>query len=335
MSPNLRSSILVNEPWQQALAHAITSPSELLKILDLDSALLLAAEQAARSFGLKVTRSFVDRMERGNPADPLLRQVLPLAQEMMPKSGYSRDPVGDLNAQIASGVLQKYRGRALLITTAVCAIHCRYCFRRSFPYQEHQLHHSQQAVALAAITADPTIHEVILSGGDPLLLNNSRLNQIIEAVAAIGHVKRLRIHSRIPLLLPERIDAGLVDALTSSRLQIVMVIHANHANEIDASVERAMAQLSAAAISLFNQSVLLRGVNDSVTALAALSEALFDVAVTPYYLFLLDKAVGTAHFDLPREEAIALFDALRQQLPGYMVPRLALEEAGAPYKTLL
>ena len=321
--------------WQTALAQVVTQPGELLRLVGLGEEWRAAAEAAAQTFPLRVPRGFVARMRRGDPADPLLRQVLPLAAELQPATGFGPDPVGDHAAQQAPGVLHKYTGRVLLTATGACAVHCRYCFRRHFPYEQANASADGWRAALEAIAADPSITEVILSGGDPLTLSDRRLTEFVQQAASIAHVTRLRVHSRLPVVLPERITAALCELLTSTRLRTVMVVHANHAQEIDASVQTACERLTAYGIPLLNQSVLLRGVNDSVEALADLSAALFAGGVLPYYLHQLDRVQGAAHFEVPDAVARQLHAALHARLPGYLVPRLVREIPGAAGKTAL
>ena len=320
-------------PWQQALANAITDPAELCSVLGLDPELTGPAHAAARDFPLRVPRGYVARMRYGDPRDPLLLQVLPGAAELVQTADFAADPVGDLDSSAAPGLLHKYQGRVLVVATGACAVHCRYCFRRHFPYAEQSaLRHGWQPV-IAKLRADPQIQEVILSGGDPWSLSDRRLAQLTDALQAVPHVRRLRVHTRHPVVLPERVDAGLLAWLARIPLQKVVVIHANHANEIDAQVRRACADLAAAGATVLNQSVLLAGVNDSVAALADLSESLFAAGVLPYYLHLLDKVQGAAHFDVQASRALALHQELAACLPGYLVPRLVREVAGAPAKT--
>lgn len=321
--------------WQAELARAVTDPQELLALLDLDEAWLGPAQAAARLFPLRVPRGFVAHMRRGDPHDPLLRQVLPLAGELEVVEGYGADPVGDCAALRAPGVLHKYPGRVLLTATGACAVHCRYCFRRHFPYSEANAAADHWQGALRYIADDASLREVILSGGDPLTLSDRRLAEFVQALAQIPHVERLRLHSRLPIVLPERVTPELQAWLSSSRLRTVVVVHANHAREIDLAVAAACARLADSGAMLLNQSVLLRGVNDQVDALAALSERLFEAGVLPYYLHQLDRAQGTAHFEVPDGAALALHAALAARLPGYLVPRLVREVAGAAGKTLL
>jgi L-lysine 2,3-aminomutase len=324
--------------WQRALQDAITDPRELIAVLDLGPEWLDGALAAAERFPLQVPRGFVARMRRGDPHDPLLRQVLPLDAELRDTPGYSADPVGDLAARTASGVLHKYQGRALLITTGACAVMCRYCFRREFPYDSENAGRGNFAEAVARLRGDPSITEVLLSGGDPLTLNDRRLGGLFRELESIPHLRRIRLHTRLPVVLPERIDAGFLECWSSlQRLQKVVVIHANHAAELRAApaVAAALRDLRATQTTLLNQSVLLRGVNDSVDALVELSEELFAHDVLPYYLHMLDPVRGAAHFDVPDDAARRLMAGLAARLPGYLVPKLVREVAGADSKTML
>ena len=331
----LRTSVLRQaSPWQIELARAITDPVELLQALELSPEALPVASLTNRAFPLRVPRGYVTRMRKGDPADPLLRQVFPLAQEDLPAPGFSDDPVGDLAAMVTPGLLHKYHGRVLLVATGACAIHCRYCFRRHFPYLDaNPLDQWHQA--LEYISADDSITEVILSGGDPLVLSDRRLQELSERLEKIPHVQRLRIHTRLPIVLPERVNNELLGWFRRMRLKPIVVVHANHANEISEEVREACRNLAQAGVTLLNQSVLLRGVNDRSEALAALSEALFQARVLPYYLHLLDKVQGAAHFEVDEAKAQSLLQDLNARLPGYLVPRLVKEEAGMPGKTLV
>ncbi len=321
--------------WKAELAASFTRIEALLNYLGLPHDGLEHRRQAADGFSFRVTQAFAGRMRKGDPDDPLLLQVLPKGEELEEQSGFLADPVGDLQSIAAPGLLHKYHGRALLITTGACAINCRYCFRRQFPYADGHLSRSREAEALAYIAADAGIGEVILSGGDPLVLDDVRLGALIGAIAAIPHVSRLRIHTRLPVVLPSRVTPQLAQLLSSTRLATVLVIHANHAREFDADVGAGLRRLRQAGMILLNQSVLLKGVNDDTETLAELSETLFDHGVLPYYLHLLDKAKGTGHFDVSEEHALVLHEALRRRLPGYLVPRLVREIPGEPYKTLI
>jgi EF-P beta-lysylation protein EpmB len=322
--------------WQRALGDAVGSLGELLDLLGLPvEALpggLAGAREAARDFPLRVPRGFVARMRAGDPADPLLLQVLPTAAELAPLPGWGADPLGELAMTPATGVLHKYRGRALLVTTGACAVHCRYCFRRHFPYGDHAAKAEGWREALDYLAGDPSVEEVILSGGDPLSVSDAALARLAEGLAAIPHLQRLRLHTRLPVVLPERVDDRLVAWLGGGRLAPVVVLHANHAQELDGAVAEAVARLRGAGAMVLNQSVLLAGVNDSVAALADLSRALFACGVTPYYLHALDRVAGAAHFDVPLGRARELVRALRAELAGYLVPRLVREEPGAPSK---
>ncbi len=319
--------------WQASLAQAITDPAELLNILGLDPALLPAAQVAAKLFPLRVPRGFVARMEHGNPDDPLLRQVLPLGAETLQTPGFVTDPVGDMASRIAPGVLHKYRGRALLISTGACGVHCRYCFRRHFPYGEDTASSQHWQSALAAIQQDTSIRELILSGGDPLSLNERRLRELSQGLLHIPHLKRLRIHTRQPVVLPERVDTELLHWLDSINLQKVMVLHINHPREISDEVIQACQALARHGVTLLNQSVLLKGVNNSATVLTELSETLFATGIQPYYLHLLDPVQGAGHFDVPVHEAQTIMNTLQAELPGFLVPKLVRELPGHASKT--
>ncbi len=317
--------------WRRGFREAFREPIALLQALDLE-ALAARLPPEAAGFPLRVPRGFAARMRRGDPDDPLLRQVLPLDDELRPQPGFSDDAVGDLDRLAAPGVLHKYAGRALLVATGSCAVHCRYCFRRHFPYAEETAAAGGWREAVAAIAADPSIGEVILSGGDPLSLATAKLVELTDQLRAIPHVRRLRLHTRLPVVLPERVDDALLDWLSDLPWPRVVVIHANHAREFDASVDAALAALASRGAHLLNQAVLLRGVNDSVDALAALSERLFAAGALPYYLHQLDRVRGAAHFEVPDRRARALLRALRARLPGYLVPKLVRELAGDPAK---
>ena len=314
------------------MAQAVTDPAELLTLLGLDPELLPAALRAADDFVLRVPRGFVARMRRGDPHDPLLRQVLPLAAECEAAPGFGDDPVGDRAAMTVPGVLHKYAGRALLTTTGACAVHCRYCFRRHFSYADANPAADQWRQALEYLRADGSIHEAILSGGDPLTLSDRRLREFVTQLAGIPHIERLRIHTRLPIVLPGRVTAELLDWLMGTRLKPIVVVHANHAQEIDGEVRAALTRLRDSGITLFNQSVLLRGVNDSTETLAELSLALFDAGVLPYYLHALDRVRGAAHFEVDEAATCVIMAELNARLPGYLVPRLVREVAGAPAK---
>ncbi len=321
--------------WQALWRDAIRDPRELLELLNLPGLAARLSAPAQAQFPMRVPRGFAARMVPGDPNDPLLRQVLPLDEEDRVVPGFGLDAVGDLDASSGTGILHKYQGRALLVATGSCAIHCRYCFRRHFPYGEQTAAAGQWRESLDYLAADTSVQEVLLSGGDPLSLATGKLAEFTDALAGLAHVKRLRLHTRLPVVLPERVDAELLRWLAGLPQQVVVVVHANHGNEIDASVVSALRALRQAGATVLNQAVLLRGVNDSVAALAALSERLFEAGVLPYYLHQLDRVAGSAHFEVSDAQALALHQALAAQLPGYLVPRLVREVAGAPAKLAL
>ncbi len=318
--------------WQTALMNAVTDPKELFNLLDLDLQLLDAANLAAKHFPLKVPRSFINRMQKNNFNDPLLRQVLPLSAELVTKPGYVADPLGEARVNPIPGLLHKYHGRVLLTLTGTCGINCRYCFRREFPYEKNNPGTAGWNEALHYIAEDPSITEVILSGGDPLVTSDVMLKTLTEKLAAIPHLRRLRIHSRMPIVLPERITPEFIEILSQSRLKSVLVVHCNHPQEINTEVIEAMKELAKSGIILLNQSVLLKDVNDDAEILIALSETLFQAGILPYYLHVLDKVQGAAHFDLKLSLARQLHQTMVQRLPGYLVPKLVCEQPGAPAK---
>ena len=318
--------------WKRLWRESVRDPRELLALLGLEGRVPALSDAAAAQFPLRVPRGFVARMRHGDPADPLLRQVLPLDDEMRPVPGFVLDAVGDAAAKAGRGVIHKYRGRALLVATGSCAVHCRYCFRRHFPYEDETAAAGQWHEAVSAIAADPGIDEVILSGGDPLSLATPKLAELTDRLRAVPHVRRLRIHTRLPVVLPERVDDALVAWLDALPWPVTVVLHANHAREFDAAVDAAVARLRDTGATVLNQAVLLRGVNDSLAALADLSERGFAAGVLPYYLHQLDRVQGAAHFEVDDARALALLDALRAHLPGYLVPRLVREVAGDPGK---
>ncbi|WP_192034798.1 EF-P beta-lysylation protein EpmB [Halomonas sp. YLGW01] len=321
--------------WQRQLAEVIRDPAELCRRLGLDDDALPGARDGHALFEVRVPEAYLSRIRPGDPGDPLLRQVLPLGAEADTVNGFVADPLEEADHTPRRGLIHKYAGRVLLIASPACAINCRYCFRRHFPYQENSPSRAQWQETLDYLHGDPSIHEVILSGGDPLAASDRQLAWLVARLEEIPHLKRLRIHTRLPVVIPARIDEALLGWLGGTRLQKVVVLHANHAQEIDDAVVAACARLKAAGVTLLNQSVLLRGVNDSVEALAALSERLFEAEVLPYYLHVLDPVSGAAHFDVPDEEARALVTALRDHLPGFLMPRLVREVPGEASKTPL
>ncbi len=317
--------------WRRQMRDAFRTPQDLLRFLDL--AAMDPPAAPASAFPMLVPRAFARRMQSGNPHDPLLRQVLPDPDEGHSRPGYSSDPVGDLDSRRAPGILHKYAGRVLLVTTGACAVHCRYCFRQQFPYAgERALGHGWDK-ALEYLEERTDVEEIILSGGDPLMLPTRRLAALTERLSGLSSLKRLRLHTRLPIVLPDRVTKGLLEWIEKLPWTVVIVVHANHAREFDADVDAAVARLGAAGAHLLNQAVLLAGINDSTTALKSLMERGLEAGILPYYLHLLDRVAGAHRFDVDLARARVLVEALRRQLPGYLVPRLVCEQAGMPYKT--
>ncbi|MDO3386806.1 EF-P beta-lysylation protein EpmB [Gilvimarinus sp. SDUM040013] len=321
------------ESWQEALKNLIRSPKELFELLQLDNTDLEMALEACGQFELRVPRSFAARMQIGDPNDPLLKQVLPTGRELLAEPGYSQDPLGEQAANPHPGLIHKYKGRVLLVVTGSCAINCRYCFRRHFPYQDNRPSRETWRQALDYIAQDDSINEVIFSGGDPLNAPDSTLQWLSAQIAQIPHITRLRVHSRLPIVIPARITDSCLEWMASDRFDNVLVIHANHANEIDAGVASALARLKSHGVTLLNQTVLLNGVNNHAQTLINLSERLFQCGVVPYYLHMLDKVAGAAHFDVDQADARRLVQVMRENLPGYLVPKLVREIAGEASKT--
>lgn len=320
--------------WQQILAESVTCPEQLLGRLNLPAEPWLKGASAGHQlFPVRVPEPFIRRMTPGDPNDPLLRQVLPLAEESRQQAGYVRDPLQENNAIQTTGLIRKYQSRALLMVTGQCAINCRYCFRRHFPYESQRLGPDDRQQVLVTLKAAPEINEVIFSGGDPLAVNDRLLAQWAEALAGIPHIKRLRIHSRLPVVIPQRVCDALLDWLGNSPLQKILVVHVNHPAELDSDTRKAFARLREVGVTLLNQSVILKGVNDSANILARLSEDLFDSGVMPYYLHAFDPVAGAHHFDVSDQAAAALVRALMTRLPGFLVPRLVRELPGETSKT--
>ena len=324
-------STLQMPSWQNQLARSIKDPEQLLTALELPLKYLPAMQQAHQSFPLRVTESYLNRIEKGNINDPLLRQIWPSAEENIINPSFSEDPVGDKAAEKQPGLLHKYKNRVLLTLTAACGIHCRYCFRRHFDYSASNATQYWQE-NLAYIQKHSEINEVILSGGDPLSLSDQRLEVMIKNIAEISHVKTLRIHTRQIIILPDRVNAALLKWIKNTQLNIVFVVHINHPNEINSEVKQAVSELSKVGVTLLNQSVLLAKINDSVEVLSELSSKLFDIGIMPYYIHLLDKVQGAAHFDVKEILAKQIIDGLRKELPGYLVPKLVKEVANEASK---
>ena len=323
------------EDWLYQLADVITDPDELLHLLSLNThPELLQGRDARRLFALRVPRTFAARMQPGDANDPLLLQVLTAREEFITAPGFTTDPL-DEQRSVVPGLLHKYRNRALLLVKGGCAVNCRYCFRRHFPYQDNQGNKANWRQALEYIRQHPELDEIIFSGGDPLMAKDHELDWLIGELEAIPHLKRLRIHTRLPVVIPARITAELCQRLSATRLQVLMVTHINHANEIDQELRVSMAQLRSAGVTLLNQSVLLRGINDRADTLAALSNALFDTGILPYYIHVLDRVQGAAHFMVSDDEARVIMKELLSMLSGYLVPRLTREIGGESSKTPL
>ncbi len=322
---------ITRQRWQSELAAAFTDPRSLLSFLQIDQAPLALGLRARELFAMRVPRAFAARMTKGDVDDPLLRQVLPLADEFLAVPGFVRDPLVEQDAALP-GLLHKYRSRVLLLLRGGCAINCRYCFRRHFPYSDHALGRAELARIIDYLRAHPEVNEVILSGGDPLMAKDEQLGTLLQALGALPQLRRLRLHTRLPITIPSRITPALVDLLATAPWPTIVVFHINHAREIDEEVAASIARLGARGVTLFNQSVLLRGVNDSAATLIRLSERLFEVGVLPYYLHLLDRVAGAAHFEVPEARAQELARALLRELPGFLVPRLVREVGGEASK---
>ncbi|MBS9435353.1 EF-P beta-lysylation protein EpmB [Photorhabdus hainanensis] len=335
MAHIITPKIIIREDWLKQLTDVITDPDELLQLLSLDEHPTLSkGSDARRLFPLRVPRAFVARMQVNDPDDPLLLQVITTPEEFTLTPGFSTDPLDEQRSAVP-GLLHKYRNRALLLVKGGCAVNCRYCFRRHFPYEDNKGNKRNWQQALDYIQQHPELDEIIFSGGDPLMAKDHELDWLISNLEKISHIKRLRIHTRLPVVIPARITTTLCDRLAQSRLQVLMVTHINHANEIDQSLRNSMILLKQAGITLLNQSVLLRSVNNHSDTLADLSNALFDAGILPYYIHVLDKVQGAAHFMVSDEEARELIRELLTKISGYLVPRLAREIGGEPSKTPL
>ncbi|HLT14341.1 MAG TPA: EF-P beta-lysylation protein EpmB [Marinobacter sp.] len=323
-----------SQSWQQILSNSICHPEQLLERLGLPADKWLAgAKSGHQQFPVRVPEPYIQRMQPGNPDDPLLRQVLPLADEGEDQTGFVRDPLEENTAIQAPGLIRKYKSRALLMVTGQCAINCRYCFRRHFPYQDHKLSPEDRRQVISSLAASPEINEVILSGGDPLSVNDRLLSQWADLLGTVPHLRRLRIHTRLPVVVPQRVCDELLAWLDRSRLQKVMVMHINHPAEIDHATRQAFRKLKEAGVTLLNQSVILKGVNDSSVTLSQLSETLFDAGVLPYYLHAFDPVAGAHHFNVSDSKAAEIVGEMLKTLPGFLVPRLVRELPGQDSKT--
>lgn len=320
--------------WNKILQEASLYPHELLNKLKIEDPSLIS-EQANKDFPLRVPPGFVNKINRKDPDDPLLRQILPSVEEEKDQNGFVEDPLNEIHHQKLPGLLHKYQGRVLLVLTGSCAIHCRYCFRRHFPYSDSNPSGANLNKVMEYLQNETSVTEVILSGGDPLSISDDRLFDLVSRLAKIHHLKRLRIHTRFPVVVPERINDNCIEWLTTTRLLPTIVLHVNHANELDKSVEKTILKLRNHNIPLFNQSVLLKGVNDSVHALVELSETLFAYGVMPYYLHLLDPVAGASHFDVDETSAKLLMNEVQKLLPGYLVPKLVKDDPDSSHKTII
>jgi len=326
-----RRTVRPCDRWRSVLAEGVTDPVELCRLVDLpppDGAL----QHGEDDFPLLVPRPYVARIRPGDPQDPLLLQVLPQRRESNKAADFTTDPVGEGGSTSTCGLLQKYRGRALIVASSVCAVHCRFCFRRHFQYPELPTPPNRWQPVLERVAGDPSIHEVILSGGDPLVLDDDSLADLAERVAEIGHVRRLRLHTRVPIVIPQRVTDELLSWLRATRLAPVVVVHVNHPTEIDSPVAAALGRLVDAGVPVLSQSVLLCGINDRLGVLAELFERLVDLRVMPYYLHQLDRVAGAAHFEVPESTGARLVQELRARLPGYAVPRYVRETPGEANK---
>ena len=315
--------------WQSELADGISDVDELLSLLDLPS----GDSHTPKKFPLRVPKAFVAKMQKGNAQDPLLLQVLPSHQETLAVAGYGTDPLDENNHNPIKGLLHKYRSRVLLTVTGACAVHCRYCFRQHFDYGANLPSQSQMSAVMDYIKQHADVNEVLLSGGDPLNLNQRKLSLWFDAIAALPNIHTIRLHTRLPVVLPNRVDDELLALFANSPKKLVMVLHINHPNEIDEILIDKCQQLKSAGVTLLNQTVLLKGINDDADTLSTLSHRLFDAGILPYYLHILDKVQGAAHFDLPIEQAVAIYWQLLETLPGYLVPKLVQELPNRPFKT--
>ncbi|KAA1176293.1 EF-P beta-lysylation protein EpmB [Marinobacter salinexigens] len=319
--------------WQQLFSESVTTPEALLRRLELPQQWFQGALAGHELFPIRVPEPFLNRMRKGDPSDPLLRQVLPLEDETDEMPGFVRDPLQEDSAINITGLIRKYQSRALVMVTGQCAVNCRYCFRRHFPYDEQRLSPTDRQTVIDTLHASPEINEVIFSGGDPLAVNDRLLAQWVEAISSVPHIRRLRIHSRLPVVIPQRVCDALLKWITSTKLKVIMVLHINHAAEIDMATRRALGYLRSAGVTLLNQSVILRGVNDNASTLEELSETLFDAGVLPYYLHAFDPVRGAHHYDVSDEQARRLMRELLERLPGFLVPRLVREIPGEKSKT--
>ena len=327
-----KKTLPVETHWQKELANCFTRLDSLLNYLQIEHPQAQAHSKAHALFSMRVPRPFADLMQSGNWDDPLLQQVLPNKAEFVDKPGFIKDPLQEQNSS-QSGLIHKYRSRVLLVIRGACAVNCRYCFRRHFPYQDNHLNQQEALKTIEYIARDSSLNEVIFSGGDPLMAKDYHLAELAHQISEIKHIKRLRIHTRLPVVIPNRINQAFLDWISSLSIKPILVLHINHANEVSEALKDKCDLLNRAGVLLLNQSVLLKGINDTIDALEALSEALFDAGVQPYYMHMLDPVKGASHFDVDKESAKMLMAAMIERLPGFLVPKLVQEIAGQPGKT--
>lgn len=330
---NIHKNLLAVEPnWQKELAKSFTDPEALLRFLALPVEHYSQHIKARRLFPMRVPVFFAELMAKNTPDDPLLRQVLPLHDEFLEVEGYVTDPLDEFDKS-QSGIVHKYHNRLLLIVKGGCAVNCRYCFRRHFPYAEHHNNKREWQAQFAYIQAHPELDEVILSGGDPLMANDAHIAWLLDELEQIPHLKRVRIHTRLPVVLPTRVTRTLSQRLQTSRLQAIVVLHINHAREISPELIQAVALLKQHYVTVLNQAVLLKGVNDCVSTQITLNESLFTAGIQPYYLHMFDRVKGAQHFAVDDDTAINIMREVIAQQSGYMVPKLVREIGGEPSKT--
>lgn len=315
---SLGFKIMTLKTWQTQLSECISSISELCDYVGISRL------NIETPFKIKVPKAFADRIQKNNPEDPLLLQVLTQTQELEITEGFCADPLQEKSFNPLPGLLHKYHGRVLVMLHGTCAIHCRYCFRRSFPYENNKPGLSGFKKIIDYLNQDPSIEEIIFSGGDPLINSDSMLSSLLSQLNTIPHLKRIRFHTRLPIVLPDRITDELITALKTTHCQLIMVIHSNAAEEVDHSVYLALQKLKPHMI-LLNQAVLLKNINDTKEKQIKLHKRLFECGVLPYYLHLLDKVEGIAHFEVSQEQAKKLMLEIQAELPGYLVPKLAQE----------
>ncbi len=323
-----------NATWQEQLKDTVNNIDTLCAALDLNPSTLNL--NINPKFPIRVPKAYLNKISKNNPLDPLLLQVLPLNQELHITPNYCQDPLNEHKFLKAPGLIHKYKNRVLLTLTSACGIHCRYCFRQNFPYSENIIPNKNRQLQLDYIKNNSHINEIILSGGDPLCVNNKYLDNLFTDLSQIDHIKTIRFHSRMPIIIPDRIDTGFIDVLNNhKKFKIVLVTHCNHPNELDDTIKAKMELLIKNNITLLNQSVLLKNINNCPDILTNLSNKLFDYRIIPYYLHLLDKVQGVGHFDVDINEVKQIMHKVQSNLPGYLVPKLVREIPGEVSKTLV